>query len=343
MPETLDAIRRDAANSFLSLPRGGLEIGGVLFGVKDNDIVRVAAYRKLVCDHVFGPTFTLADNEERRVGELIASSGDDPLLRGFAPVGWFRSRTRSELIFDEQDHQILERWFPEEWQTALVIRPELNYGARGAVFFRNRENASQVMGSVEFSIGKDGRLLPAAPREVITPLSPAPPPLQAQPAPRPPQPHPAEPDELPVMLGPIRESSAPPPVRPAGWSAPSVAAAVFVALLAGAAGGVAGSLTYGERFLRGDRIALVAAEHEGQVHIEWNRSATQVLEARTAMLEIRDGESLTPIMLDREVLRRGSIFYQRHNTRVDITLRLQDERSQNSSELISFVVPSAPK
>ena len=145
------------------------------------------------------------------------------------------------------------------------------------------------------------------------------------------------------MLGPIRESSAPPPVRAAGWSAPSVAAAVFVALLAGAAGGIAGSLTYGERFLRGDRIALVAAEHEGQVHVEWNRTARQVLEARTAMLEIRDGESLTPIMLDREVLRRGSIFYQRHSTRIDITLRLQDERSQNSSELISFVVPSTLK
>jgi hypothetical protein len=344
-PETLDAIRREAGNSFLFLPRGGLEIGGVLFGIKDNDLVWVTAFRKITCDHVFGPTFTLAENEDRRIGELVDKAASDPLLKDLAPVGWFRSRTRSELIFDEQDHQLLERWFPEEWHTALVIKPELNYGARAAIFFRQVEGG-QVVGSVEFSIGNGGSLHPPAPRE---PAVPAASPVSASAA-APPEilPSPSAPrgadTELPVMLGPIRETTPRVQGRLAGWSAGAVAAAVLVALAAGAAGGVAGSLTYGERFLRGERIALAATERDGQLHIEWNRMARPVLEARTAVLEIRDGEMLTPIMLDREMLRRGSIFYQRHNSRIDATLRLVDERLQSTSDLISFVAPrQAPK
>ncbi|MGH9659324.1 MAG: hypothetical protein ACRD96_12325, partial [Bryobacteraceae bacterium] len=105
----LEPIRRSVVDAFFAIPRGGLEVGGVLFGRRDGDTVRIEAYREVECEHAAGPGFTLSARDEAR---LAACLRDSPLQ----PVGWYRSRTRSPLGIGEADVATHDRHFPAPWQ-----------------------------------------------------------------------------------------------------------------------------------------------------------------------------------------------------------------------------------
>src|SRR6266550_729550 len=67
----LEEIRLEALEKFLSIPRGGLEIGGVLFGSITASEVRVLARRELAIEYLNGPSFALSGNDEASLAELI--------------------------------------------------------------------------------------------------------------------------------------------------------------------------------------------------------------------------------------------------------------------------------
>ena len=119
----MEELRLAAVDGFHRLAHGGVEIGGVLFGVRDPDGVKILAHRELACEYVFGPSFTLSENDRRALEELLASPDTDSQLSGMQPVGWYHSHTRSEILLSEEDLQFYQQYFPEIWQIALVLRP----------------------------------------------------------------------------------------------------------------------------------------------------------------------------------------------------------------------------
>src|SRR5262245_38263264 len=69
---TLDEIRLAVTDAFCSLPRGGVEIGGVLLGRRLGEVVSIEGQMPLECEHAFGPSFTLSPNDHTRLAELLA-------------------------------------------------------------------------------------------------------------------------------------------------------------------------------------------------------------------------------------------------------------------------------
>ena len=182
----LDEIRLEIMDAFFSLPRGGAEIGGVLLGRFANGRLSIQGYRPLECEHAFGPSFTLSENDFGRLEELLAAAEAKP---GEAqPVGWYHSHTRSEVFLSEADRAIHERFFSQPWQVALVLKPHTFQPTRAGFFFREPDGEIHVEQSY---------------REILlNPLPLAPSAQAPQAAPEP---------AAPVVLPPARPTVVPPP------------------------------------------------------------------------------------------------------------------------------------
>jgi len=130
----LDDIRLAVTDAFFSLPRGGAEIGGILLGSWESNRLTVSDFVALNCEHAFGPSFSLSRNDESRLEQLLAAK-----YGGARVVGWYHSHTRSEIFLSQADLEIHNRFFPEPWQVAMVLRPHTFHPTRIGFFFRNAD------------------------------------------------------------------------------------------------------------------------------------------------------------------------------------------------------------
>jgi hypothetical protein len=135
-----DDIVTSVMKDFLRLPWGGHEVGGVLFGTKEADGVRIAAYRPVACEHAKGPAFELSENDNAGVRKLLDEAASDKELTGLQPVGWFHSKYRS-FDLTKEDVDLYNRYFPAPWQVSMVF---LGSKSEACVlgFFSRREDGS---------------------------------------------------------------------------------------------------------------------------------------------------------------------------------------------------------
>jgi proteasome lid subunit RPN8/RPN11 len=164
----LDDIRLAIMDAFFSLPRGGAEIGGILLGTFESGRLAISGYAPLDCEHAYGPSFTLSPPDEARLEQLLSSHAN--LDGGVRPVGWYHSHTRSEIFLSDADLKIHQRFFPESWQVALVLKPHTFQPTRIGFFFREAD------GSVHASASYREEMLEALPiRQVPSGAPPVPP------------------------------------------------------------------------------------------------------------------------------------------------------------------------
>ena len=129
----LDDIRLAVNDAFFSLPRGGAEIGGILMGNIEDGRLTISGCAALDCEHALGPSFTLSLGDETKLQELIRVASAAGAGR---VVGWYHSHTRSGVLLSDTDLTIHNRFFPEPWQVALVVKPHAFEPMRGGFFFR---------------------------------------------------------------------------------------------------------------------------------------------------------------------------------------------------------------
>jgi proteasome lid subunit RPN8/RPN11 len=216
----LDDIRLSANDAFFSLPRGGAEIGGILLGAWREGQLTISDCAALDCEHAMGPSFTLSLKDEARMQELIQAA----MAAGGLPVGWYHSHTRTGVMLSDSDLTIHNRFFPQSWQVALVVKPHTLEPMRCGFFFRGSGGIIHSSASYkEFLI--DPVPMHQVPRAVVVEM-PAQPPaagpivdLRAEPDPPPPtapivEIH-AEPEPPPVVpIVEIHAEPEPPPVVP---------------------------------------------------------------------------------------------------------------------------------
>ncbi len=140
----IEEIRHEVAHGFQKMARGGIEVGGVLYGRRDGDTILIQAMRPIVCEHALGPSFQLSAKDRALLGAQLDEAQEDPQLSESAPVGFFVSHTRSEINLAPTDLEIYETYFGQSWQIAMVIRPGRG-GAMRAGFFA-RESDGLVRG-----------------------------------------------------------------------------------------------------------------------------------------------------------------------------------------------------
>jgi proteasome lid subunit RPN8/RPN11 len=358
----LDDIRLTVMDAFFSLPRGGAEIGGILLGKFDRGRLVISECAALDCEHAYGPSFTLSPPDEARLTELLSSYTNVP--GGLRPVGWYHSHTRSEIFLSDADLEIYQRFFPESWQVALVIKPHTFQPTRLGFFFREADGSVQASSSYREDVleALPIRQMPAG--APITPLQndhsahryrPDPvfaPVIEAAPEPAPP-------------VTPASEEATPPPAPPAAdlpapkfliESARSSRRWMVVGIGIVAGLGVLGAAFQVRQMWLPQVLAAIrpapavvppppaptlglhTIDREGQLQINWDRNSPSVQHASDAVLEITEGGPLlTAIQLDIAHLQAGSFTYARTAEKVDVKLIVHQKDGPDLREITSFL------
>jgi proteasome lid subunit RPN8/RPN11 len=336
LPTVMEEIHAEVAEAFYSAPRGGVETGGVLYGVREKSRLLILAARPLGCEHAAGPSFVLSDHDRARLEDLLAAPRRDRNLAGMSVVGWYHSHTRSELDLTTQDLEIHDRYFPEPWQVALVLRPAAMRPTRLCFYHRLADGG--LHSSAHYRESAPGR-----PVEM----------------PRAPLPLPRTPAGLASAGGagaapaPAAAPATAPLVEPPGFLAVATPrrpkwrrwALVAVAVCAVAAS--AGYLTR-DRW-RGlspaeppPGLHLQVTDRQGQLEIRWDGTLALLREATGGSLELVDGSTRRFILLDPKLLRSGSVNYARQSDTVRIHLTVEKPDGSKVEELTSFLGQAPP-
>jgi len=343
----IDEIRQVVADGFQRLQRGGIEVGGVLYGTREGRILRILAMREIACEHARGPTFHLSDNDRAALTAQLARDKEDMRLEGMLVVGWFLSHTRSDVTLQQSDLDTYSAFFPEPWQVTMVVHPGRAGAMRAGFFVREPDGTVKGERSYqEFNFpDRLAGIMDRGPRErriIDPPLG------ERLPTAR----YPVAPDAAssietrPLETGPIEAGSfqtrdprealdeprarfdtplfgqpnrAIPPYSPypntgrkIPWAIIGIAVAALLAAVAG--------MKYFSPQLNAEPLSLGMIEQSGQLQIQWNRASHSILNATGGTLEIVDGTDKRAIPMTRSELAQGSFTYARHTGDVQVRL-----------------------
>jgi hypothetical protein len=314
----LEEVRQLAVDGFNAFSNGGIETGGILYGIREAGCIRVLSFAELACEHASGPRFLLSEKDRSVLIELLHPPNESET------VGWFRTHTRSDLELDAHDREIFDRYFAQPMSVALMLKPT-HWGPASAAFFVR---------------GPCGEVLPASPREfVVEPLKPeAATPVSVED-------ETSTEDELCTEGEPdvAHESKAPPSAELPGH-APKPRRAKAWALCACAVLGTAAAFTFESR--PSSKIEFRAhAIIPGQVSIEWNRRPQSVLDGASGVLEIEDGDSVTRLPLNAERLNSGTVTYSQLTGHIKIRVRVEAIKGGAApmEDTTDFIGPPAPR
>src|ERR1051326_1476250 len=132
----VEEVRHEVAEGFQKLSRGGIEVGGLLYGVREDQTIRIMAIRPIACEHASGPAFRFSERDRATLRDQLKQDPEDPRLEGLVCVGWYVSHTRTEIALAESDQEIFSPYFGEPWQVTLVVRPSRGGNMRAGFFVR---------------------------------------------------------------------------------------------------------------------------------------------------------------------------------------------------------------
>jgi proteasome lid subunit RPN8/RPN11 len=375
----IEEIRHEVAEGFQKLSRGGIEVGGLLYGVHDGKAVRILAIRPAACEHANGPAFRLSERDRAALAEQMRHDQQDPRLEGLTCVGWYVSHTRTEINLSDSDREIFSTYFKQPWQVTLVIRPVRGGNMRAGFFVWEPDgsvNASQSY--LEFSFpdrlasfdsrtehrGSFAERKAMERRPEIRPEPRPQPGLEPRPFARPveqtvspPAPEPAaySPNSAPAsstittLFGdttPRSEPAVPEEIfERAGSKKPSsakkwfAAAAVLIVIAALALGGA----RYFSVAPSNESIGLTVLEREGQLEIGWNRAAAPVTKAIRGTLEITDGSRARTIPLTPADLALGKFSYKRETGDIQVRMNVEQADGTKVPEASRFLGPPPSK
>jgi len=312
----LEEINGAVQEGFRRLSRGGVEVGGVLFGRKTDNVVRILAWRPILCEHSRGPAFLLSNTDKQKLIEQLEVSAQDPRLQVLEPVGWFVSHTRAGLTMTEDDLEIYRRYFPEPWQLTLVCNPSRQGSTRAGFFVRDANGVVRSDATYrEFSV-----------TGVRTPKVEAPAPISAD-------------ARKPQAIRKRDRGASPAPSRFSGHRRLALA---VLALTIGAFALFAVPRLRTSPVSQ-DPLQLHLLDAQGQLRVEWNRASGILAQADSASLMITDGAPLPPIALDKDTLQTGSVTYARLSEDVSVRLVVERKGQPAYQEVARYVGSPVPR
>ncbi|MBL8175597.1 MAG: hypothetical protein JNK48_13070 [Bryobacterales bacterium] len=320
----LKGILKHTVEGFDAYLAGGYEVGGVLFGEHSGNVVRILASRPLPLDPP-RPSFVLSEADGDRLTELIQRARRDPELASYEVVGWYHSHTRSEIFLSQADLEIYDRYFPELWQVAMVLRPTHDLPVSIGFFFREDDGFIRTDQSyLEFAADSpSARPMqrpeppwvagPSGEVEEFIPQAPLPVPVATPP------PLPEEPVSV-VAGDPVSRRTI-----LLTWS-------LFVVSLIAFA---AGAFHYLSADQPAESLGLQLAPAGNQLVVRWNPSNSVFRQASDARLVITDG----PKRLELPLLDRKPAFhsYQPATDRVDVRLLVKLSWGRTRSDAATYL------
>jgi hypothetical protein len=307
----LEEVRQLAVTGLVAFVRGGLEIGGVLYGLREGNNLTIHAFAECPCEHSTGPAFVLSANDRQALAHLIRPPA------GLETLGWYRTHTRRGLDLDASDRELFDR-FPLHARTiGLVVKPERWGASAGAFYLRETTGEIGPRTPREFTVEPPERSV-----ERSRPQDSKEPAPIAESEPQMPSAFHAEPWELAEHPAKLR------------WPAMAGLVAALIAV-------VAGAVYY--RSLPPHGFGLQAhAIAPGQVRISWNRGAVPPADGASGALEIRDGDDDTQVLVEPAQLRLSSLTYAQRTSRLDVILRVsRRDGAAPVGDSIRFLGPPA--
>lgn len=301
----MEAIRATASRGMHGIGRGGVEVGGVLLGVRIDDFLRVLDWREIPCEHSRGPSFLFSADELARLQPWIEELEREAGRRDLQIIGWFVSHTRSSLDLTSDELEIHARHFVQPWQLALVIEPSKFGDIEGRFYRRASESPDQL-----------------DPLEPVLAVAPLPVEVKAKNKPRgaPVGDLPPEPDES----TPGRRVSRIWPVLAVAVLAILAIASIAVGVMPGVTERIT-SYFSSTRLDPYESVSLRAAmTSPGSAEISWNGDVAQSRGVNRATLEVKDGGKSVRKDLSTGELYMGRISYPIESPRLDVILTLYD-------------------
>ena len=321
---TVRELRAKAIEAFLSLPRRGVETGGLLFGSRREGQLFIQGFEEIACEHRYGPSFALSNDDRARLAERLARTSSPPV------IGIYRSYTGRDAELDDGDLTLIREHFRSGQFVFLLLQPV---------------NAQACIGG--FRLVRDGELQ-AEPPYTPALFDPdhwnADPPVITQVEAVMPQEAP-EPSEPPAPAVPLL----PPPYR----SLPFEAAATLprqgsrvrwwvpVALCMMAAIGAAAlyelwAISQQPRWVELYLDAMPASGAQALL-VTWDATASKSTRATHALLSVNDGKVHRDIPLTTEQLQLGRYLYTPANSEIDLRLVLYGDGPALSGSSLRLV------
>jgi hypothetical protein len=331
--EVVDRLGREVMRGFGAVPKRGGEVGGLLLGTiepGDRTLVRIEDYQPVDCDYKRGPSYLFTD-EDIAGFEGACERSKPGEGRSTYAVGYYRSHTREGLSLSSDDLELMDRYFPDPDQVALLVRPYGTKPSVGAFFVREEGVFPEApplefpfrrrdLGSEEPPTGGESR----PPRRLI--------PVEDW----------AEDDRTPAEPVPVPE-----PVRPAVAARGSgfrgtwvwVPLSLILVLLGGVLGYVA-ARTLGTnapiQSASGFTLALSVSRSGDNLNVKWDRDAPAVRAAQKGRLEIEEGGYTKPVELDAAHLQGGGVIYRRSSGTVRFRLTVYLNARLSVTEAIEW-------
>jgi len=344
----IEEIRQAVSEGFQRFARGGIEVGGILYGTFDGATARILAVREIACEHARGPSFVLSDKDRDALTAQVERDREDSRLAGFAPLGYYVSHTRSDITLLPGDLETYNLFFPELSQIVLVVRPGRGGSMRGGFFVREADGTVKTERSyLDFNF-PDRVTLPSMgghsnadrhprPRSYLNDLpgaeasAPAAALDATDSAPR---------REF-SFLG-SEGSSAAPARAPEYVPAPAPQRRLLpwavsgLAVLAVAVAAVFG-LRYFDARSSAAPLALALNERDAALRIEWNHESSTIQRATSGTLEIVDGKDTQTIRLSAAELQRGNFTYMRRSGDIQVRMEVQNSYGGKTMEVSRFL------
>lgn len=324
----LEELRHRAIQAYLSLPKRGVEIGGLLLGDvrQDGSIAfQIDGSEVIPCEYRFGPKYQLSETDYSRLSKRLAQHQRD----GSEPViGLYRSYTGREAALDQTDLELLRNVFPHPHLVSLLLQPI---------------SAEKCM--ARFQFGRDGEVTADRPYAPFL-FEPGQLKVEAQADPKPPEAAPAAAGPTARLLEPPVESPRPVPILPAPylarrgqWQEGNTTRAprksrIWLRVILCVLAAIAAALVYGfwtlERQPHWAPMGLDAKASGRELLLIWDSAAPVIQQASRGVMSVTDGPAQNQIPLTAAQLRGGKLSYFPSNTNVLFRFLVYDTRNRAS-------------
>jgi hypothetical protein len=335
----VERLNREVRRAFESVPSHSVEIGGFLLGTADffaSPIIEIKDFEPFLSEYRADHRFILSEADRRKLEKLLGS--ERPARPdGLTIVGYYRSHIGDGLGLRPEDLLVAQTHFLDPASVFLLMKPAIDGSVSAGFFFWDNGHIDADFTFLEFPF--DERQLSGA---RVRPSRPLPQEIQASAE----LPEPAIPAfSDPIAAGiPARDSHRTNPLRGLWYT-------LFTLLMI--ALGAIGYQAYNRWSTAATvpiasdapQLALQVERRGNDLRVSWNRTAPTILQAKQAVLSIRDGESQRQeLRLDLDQLRNGSVLYTPSNSNVQFGLEVTGPDNGKTTESVlalTAVKPSA--
>ena len=138
----VDKLLMEIMKGFGSVPRRGVEVGGLLLGkseTRDGLLhITVQDFHPVVCEHAGGPSYQLSAKDLQEFGAAVAQwrNAASAESDSISVVGQYRSHTRDGLGMSDEDIDLMDEQLPGDGNILLLVKPFATRVSTAGIFFR---------------------------------------------------------------------------------------------------------------------------------------------------------------------------------------------------------------